>query len=156
MRVSVLTTDGGPHSAEKLAAATAGQIIEIAATAAGEQELEGRRLEVKIIDILEKHHTTIQEAERAAIAEKGSDHLTHNHNPNQHVEVDAIVNEILDAGKQSKWADHFSKPDVVQHIRHAVSSEMATSIHIERLWHYVRNPHDEKAKAYHKIYNPGE
>lgn len=155
MRVSILKTDGGPHSPGKWATATAGQIIEIAASASADQEAEGRRLELQIIDILEKYHSLVQESERNALETKGSGHLDHYHNPNIHVNVQEVVNEIVTAGRTTQWAPHFENQEVVNHIYNTIATDMATSMHIERQYHCDRNPNDEVAQSYKNTYHKG-
>jgi hypothetical protein len=154
MQVGILTTDGGPHSATKWAAHTAGQIIEVAASASGEQALDGRRLELEVMDILEHHHGMVQEREKAKLA-SGEHDFDHVHDPNEHVDLTGIVEAICDAGKKTKWADHFSKPETVDYIRRVVGVDLATNMQIERFWYADRNPEDHKAKAYKSKYHGG-
>jgi len=153
MKVSILTTNGGPHSPEKWAIATASNIIEIAASAAGVQEMEGRKLENTIIDILEKHHTSVQLKERDKLVTHGSDALVHEFNVNEHVEIEDVVKEIVAAGKQSKWSQHFDKPEVLSYIRQVIGTDFATNMQIERFYHCDRNPHDQKAIDYKARYH---
>ena len=54
MKSNIMITDGGPHSVEKWAEATASQVIDIAEDAAGERRAQAVKLEAAIIDILSK------------------------------------------------------------------------------------------------------
>jgi hypothetical protein len=147
LRVSILTTNFGPHPPGKLAAASAGSIIEVTASASGDQEVEGRKLELAIIDLLEKYHLIVQEFERA------NPSLDFDHDPKQHVDLEDVVKQICDLGKKTKWKSHFENPEVIWHITQSLGNDFATSIHCERLWYCDRNKDDKKAQAYKNNYH---
>lgn len=71
MKISLLITDNGPHTAEKWADATATHIVDIADHVAGETRGAAVKLQAAVIDILLGRHTTVQTGERAKIAEVG-------------------------------------------------------------------------------------
>ena len=133
MLVTVMTTDGGPHSAEKWAVTTAGAIIKIGADASGRNESEARKLELAIIDALEDAHGDVQAHERWKIAEHGHERLSHALDPSPH--VDGPFEAILALGLASAWAEHFAKPETQAGIRNVLANHFASSMHIERKWH---------------------
>ena len=98
-----LITDGGPHPASKWAEATASYVVDIAESVAGTRREDAVKLEAKIIDILEGHHTTVQNGERAKIAEVGHDRLQHPIDPEDHLSIDDVIAEIISAAKGSPW-----------------------------------------------------
>ena len=56
MTIGFLITNGGPHSVEKWAEATASHIVEVADHVSGEKRGAAIKLQAAIIDVLEKHH----------------------------------------------------------------------------------------------------
>lgn len=150
MFAAVLTTNGGPHSPEKWAIVTAGQIIQVAATAIGVQAMDARKLENKIIDILEKHHGKVQTQERGKIKTHGDERLSHALDPTEY--IDTALDEIVAAAKGMLYEPHFSKPETRDYLRNLLGQHFATNMHIERSWHADRNPHSEHAKAFRKLH----
>jgi hypothetical protein len=131
MQVGVLITNGGKHSNEKLAVATAGQIIQIAANSGSEDAVDGRKLENQLIDILEAHHARVSEHEVDSLMADNS-HLVKHLDPEPHMDV---LDEIIAAGLASKWKKHFEKEDVQQHIRNTIASWTATNMFMHRQAH---------------------
>jgi len=132
-QVGILCTNGGTHSPEKWAAASAGQLIQIAAEATGEQAIAGRRLELQLLDILERHHKIVQDEEKLALKEEGVAHYEHPIDVSNHV-FDAF-DEIMSSTKSSHFAEHFSDPIVQGHVLDVIRKDMQTIIEIERAWH---------------------
>ena len=95
--------------------ATAGQIIQIAADAAGEQAIEGRRLELKILDILERHHGVVQDEEKRGLEKFGVDR--YEHSINVWDRVNEAFDEILAASKGTHFKSHFMKEEVQEHVK---------------------------------------
>ncbi len=150
----ILITDGGPHPAEKWAVITAGAIIDVAESARGKPSaIEGRKLELKIIDILEGHHAKVQEHERGAIKKHGVARLEHPIDPTEH--LDTPFDEIVAAAKGTMFESYFAKPEVRDSLRNVLGQHFATSMHIERSWHADRNPADPKAVAFMQKYHGG-
>ncbi|QAY96716.1 hypothetical protein CWB41_14050 [Methylovirgula ligni] len=139
MQVGLLITNGGPHSAEKWAAASAAQIIQIGAEAKGVEALEGRKLELKIIDLLEDHHAAVQTAERDALKDDPAARLETAIDPEGH-DLDTKVEAIATLARGTPFEAHFASDTVKRHVREVLASHFATSIHIERSWHRDRNP----------------
>ena len=132
--VGILVTSGGSHPPEKWAAASAGQIISIAAEAAGEQAIEGRRLELKMLDILERHHGMVrQNGEKEGLEKYGVERYEHP------IDVQDRVNdafeEILAASKGTIFEKHFMQENVQEHVKEVISKDMTTEVEIERSWH---------------------
>jgi hypothetical protein len=138
MQPGFLITDGGPHPSEKWAIATAGQIIQIAADAKGVQAIEGRKLELKIIDVLEGHHDEVQKKERAQLAGKGADkRAAADVDPFEH-DIEAKMKDICAAAKGTPFEAHFGMPETQKHIMEVLASHFATSMSIERSWYRDR------------------
>ena len=131
MQFGVLITNHGKHSNEKLAVATAGQIIQIAADSGSEDALDGRKLENQFIDILEAHHAKVSDHEVDSLMEDNA-HLAKHLDPEPHM---GVFDEIIAAGLASKWKDHFEKEDVQQHIRNTLASWTATNMFMHRQAH---------------------
>lgn len=146
MIVGVLATDGGPHSAEKWAGATASQIIQIGADASGKQAAEARRLELQVLDILEKAHADLQAYERKRLTRDGTERLGFDIVPEKH--MDDPVALILAAAAASPFAEHFAREEVQAYVRSVVGSHFATSIHIERSWKADANPDCDRAREF--------
>lgn len=155
MLVGVMATDGGPHSAEKWAVVTAGQLVQIA-TDDPQKMIEARKLENKIIEILEGHHDAVQKHERGKIAEHGVERLKHPINAHEH-DLDTKVAEIVAAAKGSQWEAVFALPEKQAYIKQVLGSHFATSMDVERSWHADRIVADPShaghavAKHYHKL-----
>jgi hypothetical protein len=145
---SIMITDGGPHSFEKWASETVGQIIQIGKDASGKDAMEARKLELKLLDLLEGHHKVVQESERDKLTNTvGHERLNHPLDPNEH-DLDAKVAEIVEVSKGSVYESHFAKPEIQEYIKSVLASHFSTSMHIERNWHADRNPDNEHAKLF--------
>lgn len=147
MQVGIMKTDGGPHSAEKWAVVTAGQILQVASDSESLQAIEGRRLELKIIDILVDHHTEVQTEERGKLAEHGCGRLGHELDCECH-NLDDKVEQIANAAKGTAFEAHFAKPETKAYIRNVLGQHFATSMDIERSYHADANADDPLAQEY--------
>ena len=132
MQVGILVTNGGPHSPEKWASTSASQLIQIAADAAGEQAIEGRRLELKMLDILERHHGLVQSEEKEGLKRYGVDR--HGHPIDVWDHVNAAFEEILAASKGTQFESHFMKEEVQEHCKEVLRKDFTTEVEIERSW----------------------
>ena len=132
MQVGIMISNHGTHSPEKWAATSAGQIISIAADAAGEQAIEGRRLELKLLDILEKHHGSVQDKEKDGLEKYGADRYEHHINVMDR--VNEAFEEILEASKGTQFESHFMKEEVQEHVREVLRKDFTTEVEIERSW----------------------
>jgi len=155
MKVGLLITDGGPHSADKWAEATASHIVDIAGHVAGERRVAAVKLEAAIIDILEGHHSTVQNGERNAIATVGHDRLQHECSCEHHLSLDDAVAEICAATKGTPWEEDFAKPEMIENLKPLLASHLQTNMEIERGWHAARNPDTPQAQEFHAARNTG-
>lgn len=142
MQLGILVTDHGKHSAEKWAAHTAGHIIQIATTAAGAQAIEGRKLELQIIEILEKHHSDVMAHEQKCLAEDGVDRHDEPHEPEAF--ADGGLADIVAAAAGTQFESHFADPETVLHIAKVLHEHFAASMDIERQWHPTHKAHCER------------
>jgi hypothetical protein len=139
MQLGILVTDHGKHSVEKWAAHTASHIIQIASNAAGVQAIEARKLELKIIDVLEEHHGAVMEHEQGKLAEHGIERHDHPHEP-EHFADEALL-KILAAADGTRFEEHFAQSATVQHISKVLHEHFAASMDIERQWHPTHKAH---------------
>jgi hypothetical protein len=142
MQVGFLITNGGTHDASKWAAATASQIIQIAADASGEQAIAGRKLELRLLDILETYHGKVQDEEKGHLERVGAAYYE---TPLGHDDcVEACFQEILAASKGTLFESHFAREDVQNHVKEVVHRDFATVQEIERKWHKDNHPFGAK------------
>lgn len=170
MRIGIITTDGGPHPAEKLASATAWKIADLVRVsdaapdpALSEIErqaiLENRArftaargmLEVQVTQILLRHHSTVQNAERDALKEHGSKRLDASHD---HA-CDSVCAEVVAATKGTALEAHFARPETQARIHEILHLDSAHNAHVERSWHADRHPHDAHSKAFRARHGRG-
>lgn len=161
MLVGILATNGGPHPPQKWAMVTAGQIIQFGEDADPKLREMGRKLELRMLDVLERHHDTVQSKERSAIQKHGEDRLSHplhlsidhrNRAVAEHVDVESITQELIDCAKGTPFEAHFEQPQVRSYIHDLLQNHFATSISIERDWHadriLAKEPGHKMALAY--------
>jgi hypothetical protein len=157
MQVGILTTDGGPHSADKWALTTTGQILQAVFSTAASETAAARKFEIALLDILAPHHEKVQTHERGKIAEHGMYRLGHPVDPREH--CGAVVAEIVAAahaagsvtdakGEEIDLGAHFDKPEVQAALAGLIGAHFASAMDIERSWHADRNAHHPEAKAY--------
>ena len=155
MTVGTMITNGGPHTAEDWAAATASHIVDIADTVSGERRGAAIKLQAAIIDILEGHHTTVQDGERCLIVEHGHARLSHELDSEHHLILDDVVIDICHATVGTPWEADFKKPEMVESLKVLLTSHLATNMQIERQWHTDRNPEALEAISFMAKHNVG-
>lgn len=155
MEVGIMLTNGGPHPAEKWAETTASHIVTIADSLAGERRGAAIKLQAAVIDILEKHHTTVQKGERDKITEHGVARLQHDMTPEDHVKLDDVVADIVAATKGTPWEEDFKKPETQTGIRNVLADHFMHNAFIERSWHSDRNMHTPEGQAFRKQFHQG-
>jgi hypothetical protein len=133
MQLGILVTDHGKHSAEKWAVHTASHIIQIASSAAGVQAFEGRKLELKVIDILEGNHQAVMDHEQVKLKEHGVARHAQEYDPEEF--VDTALDAIVAAAKGTRFEEHFANHETVEHISRVLHEHFAASMDIERQWH---------------------
>lgn len=132
MQFGILKTDNGKHSDEKLAVATAGDIIQVAAESVSKEAIDARKLEIKIIEILEDHHKKVSESEMGALTSDPA-HIATSLDPRPHLDDTCV--EILKAADESPFAEWFKRPDVRENVVTSVARWTATNMSIHRDWH---------------------
>jgi hypothetical protein len=133
MQLGVLITNHGKHSNEKLAIACAGDIIQIGADAAGQQAIDGRKLENKIIEILEASFAKLAEFEHTGIDAKGTEHLSSEYVAHPEI-YDAAVTDIMAAIAASPLASWFNNDDTKGNVTKAVEKWLLSGHHMHRDW----------------------
>lgn len=140
MRPVILATDGGPHSAHKWAIASSqfiADLVEVDPDSMSEAAIAARKaralFQFDLTESLEDCHATVQDGERAAIAESGTERPTE-------VEqyLDAGVACVRKAAEGTLFAAHFAKPAVDKAVRAILANHFGTSIQVERGWHRDR------------------
>jgi hypothetical protein len=144
----VMITDGGPHPVEKWAEATASCIVDIADHVAGTRRGAAIKLQAAIVDALEKHHTTVQDGERALLVEEGHIRLGDTIDANDHLDIDDTADEIIACAAGTPWEGDFAKPEFKTGLTQLLTQHFHTSMHIERSWHADRNPTAPEAIAF--------
>ena len=154
MSTGILVTNGGPHSADKWAEATASHIVDIADHIAGEKRGAAIKLQAAIIDLLTAHHTAVQVGERNSLQTVGHSRLQAPIEPADHLAIDQTVAEIVAAAQGTPWQVEFNTPEINDHLRALLKQHFSTSMHIERSWHADRNPTAPESvqfRAHHNI-----
>lgn len=144
--VGILITNGGPHPASKLAEATVDQLIVFGPNPSEEEVRAGMELRAQFQSILEGHHASMQIKERAELKRK-RDYILTKAVPAEDF-VEQLKDELLAAAAETRFADHFSKPEVQEYIKNVVRQLFHISMDIERSWHADRNPDMAEAREY--------
>jgi hypothetical protein len=133
MRLSVLATNHGKHSDEKLAYAMAADLVENASNMSGQDALDMRRLENQLGDMLAGEFRKIADREHAGIAAKGHEHLAVSlaAHADHSAELEASV---LAAYKASPFADRMDMGLVAANVHEVVSKWVRTAQHMHRDW----------------------
>lgn len=170
MRVGVMITDGGPHSADKWAEESAGEIMALVKvdpdrpedTAADKERKSSARktrmyLEADILGVLEPHHSAIQDLERTMLKES-DERLNHPMRPDVGT-VDAAVNGVVGAAAKygEPWASAFADEGAKAMVHDIIYRHFQAAMHIERSWHVDRQGHDrtDHAKTWHARFHGG-
>jgi len=159
----ILVTDGGDHTPDKWALATAQMLAPVdlnAPNARAVIDLQG-----KIADALQPHHAKVQDAERASLAAAGEDHLTTPYTAGDYVdeafaEVEALFRALPDAlvrraipGASSDldnvaWNKFPDNEAWATAVKHMIGSHFTTSQFSARSWHCDRPGASEAAIAW--------
>lgn len=137
--MQVLVTNGGPHSPETWAIATAQVIAPIDENLQktdGARHLAALKLQAAIADALVSHHANVQHTERSHLSRKGDAHLAWELGADDC--IDAAVSAIQSAATGTDWESHFREPQIVEIIKHEVHVHFRTAQQIERQWHCDR------------------
>lgn len=145
----VVATSGGPHPPSMWARITANRILSViqVADTAPDAMIQKAQLEVALLGLLIKHHTAVQQAERAHLDRAGSDHLDTPYMPGKVLE-DAVA-DVQSALQDTLFEEHFKQPEMINFLEQSVGSDMATAMHIERQWYsHANKDADERAASY--------
>ncbi len=149
MKIGIIATDGGSHPPEKVAAACARQLVEIApANNEGSRYVAALQLQLAIVEALTKHHADAQTKVRSALATDPAAHFTTGNLHDPGPRLDQAMADIQAASTGTPWEAEFAKPETIAAQRQVVGQSLVDIAHIERLWHADRNPGDALAAAY--------
>lgn len=142
--MQILVTNGGPHPADKWAAASAAAICNLividdnsASEAAVAARLAKPKLESAIVDALMGHHHEVQKHERAQLDKHGHERLSHSLDPRDHVPktLNAAMKAVGACFDASPFKAHFAQAHVQEAIAGMLGSHFASAMQIERSWH---------------------
>lgn len=131
---AVLTTDGGPHSAETWAMASTEQLFQSMVPAGKMRPLDLQRAEVQVAQDLVAIYQKVQDHERDRLS-VGTVLTGFDIEPY----LEDIVKTIQNAVAETKYQFHFRKQEVVDWIKQMCGQHIADMQHIERLWHQGAN-----------------
>lgn len=153
MQVGVLTTDGGPHPAEKWARMTAwmlsNHLIDVDEKSSSPRAIAMREardeLNVRLYKVLKAHHVKVQAGERDKLKADGSARLakplaqtekTRDAAVAEHVDVDAVVDAVVAESKvHPDVFAHYSKDETKDAIRQQLLRDFTSVMDVERGWH---------------------
>ena len=135
MTARFLVTNGGPHSPETWAVATAESIFVIGPDVEGARLFQAKRLQMQIAEVLVTHHKTIQDAERAALQGDKAARIGIAYEADAaeaKAEADQIIAAMQDVLKGTPWEEQYKNPDVMQAAQTVIASHIMTLKDIER------------------------
>lgn len=137
MEVGVLITNGGPHSAEDWAMATARHVVIIGEGMQADKSILALKLQATVAEVLVKHYAALQDAEKQKLAADSA----HLETPLEaEAEANAAIADIAEASKGTPFEAHFADAEVQNAMRYVIASHFMTAQDIERSWHLDRNP----------------
>lgn len=144
--VGVMITNGGPHPASKLAAATVQQLVQIGPDATLSQQVLGEELKAKFQALLERRFAEAQKGEQDELKVDAKRLLTRLAPDEDY--VNGVVAEMLTLTDGTEFTSHFLEPHVQEYIRNVVRQMFKISMEVERGWFADRNPDKAEAKEY--------
>jgi hypothetical protein len=165
MITGILITNGGPHSPEDWAYASASMLLEAIKVDPNSPrrvalDMAKDRLRPQVADILLKHHQVTQSTERERLQSGEHERLMAPLNAAEHTDVDQAVADIhslvaplLQTSLLFAGGDVTNNPEEVDKhltrvIRERVETDLRTNMHIERSWHADRNSDNIHAVAF--------
>lgn len=133
MRLQALATNYGKHSDEKLAAACASDLVESQANLTGQDALDMRRLELKLIDTLEPFFKGVADREHKGIADKSHDHLFQPLAAHPKT-AEAMKAAIISAIDASPFASKMDREIVLRNTQQVAVKWIETAQHMHRDW----------------------
>jgi hypothetical protein len=179
MQVRLMMTDGGPHPPETLAWASAQRIVDdMQENAPNAVYKEVVAIREEIEKIITEHHRLVQDQERSALRNEGSQRLAMPIGTDAYVEdaaddimslandrmntplrrMHAQVEGALPRVISRRWpslGNYFARPETRQYIEDVLHAEFHQVHHIERSWHADAHPDDQHAKAFHAVQRDG-
>lgn len=140
MKVGFLVTNGGAHPADKWADLTTDTIMDLLvdgtpdnlSDAAAAARQAKRDLRPKLFDILNAHHSGVQNSERTGLAKAKKSQVGAEIDVAQHMGVADQVDALF---ATTPWAAHFAQESVKAIIHQIIGQHTADVMHIERKWH---------------------
>ena len=151
----VLITDGGDHTPEKWALATAQMLAPVDLNAPNARA--ALDLQAKLADILGPHHKRVQDGERASLQANGDDHLASDYTAPDHAEAAfedvaaafrAVDPGLKRPGDGKAWATFPDDPEWAAAVKALLASHFTTSQVNARFWHCDRPGASEAAIAW--------
>ncbi len=133
MSISFIVTNGGPHPPEKWADVTAraiGDLIVIEPSAPTQAVIDKREFETALFKLLVELHQETQDTERELLR-AGQQSLG--------IDPSASVDRVVALAGNTRFAEHFAKPEVRTFLFNVLGQHFSDSVHIERSWHADRN-----------------
>ena len=152
MEPKVMITNGGAHPPEKWAEISCAEIIAIPADSQSPQAQVGRRLELKVLDILTTYHEHVIAAERAQLDEDGDGRLESPLDGKEH-DPEEVVTGIQEAAKGTEWEGWFKRPEIMQNIRNVLAHHAELAMDVERSWYVDLNPDSKAGAAWREAHN---
>lgn len=142
----IITTNGGPHPADKWAMTSAEEIFPMQdAALTGDHLIAAQRFQLDLAEVLEDHHDNVQTGEKESLTSH-DDHCDNEIEVEHHIK--AALAAVVEKSKGTVWEAHFAKPEVQKAVEVVLESHFKSAAHIERLWHADRNPDNGAAHAY--------
>ena len=148
--MQILITNGGPHPAEKWAAATAKMIcnliqIDPQSSVAAQANADKSAFESAITQRLIAMHHKIQAQERTAL----SDDAAHINSPiDPRPFANQAVTEVASAAANTLFEPDFARPEVRAFVFETTGQIYLDSIVVERKWFADAKPNDPHVQAY--------
>ena len=150
--MQILSTDNGPHSAEKWAMATARELVPTNLVTDGERLIQALKLQLGVAEALVVHHAAVHTKERAGLAASGGEHLLAPFEPAPH--TSPALAAVQAAAEGTPWEAHWALSSVLEAAWGVLESHFSTSAHVERSWHADRNPSDPHCAAFRAQHAP--
>lgn len=133
-----MSTNGGPHSADKWALVTTNEILDLIkidvesqSYAAVSARLAKEDLRPKLIRFFTEHHDRVQKHEREKPRGAVNDLYPMSH-------VDTSKNGLSAIFRQTPFAEAFANPEAKELIHRIIGQHTANVMHIERRYHADR------------------
>ena len=149
MKIGIIVTESGTHSAEKLALVCASNLVGISnITQNDPRYVAATRLQLDVADALTKHHDGVQRSIQAALEADAPAHFSSSdlHAPGER--LDAAIADVLAVTDLTEWSHVFRDEVGMNAMSACIGQSLVDTAHLERLYHGDRNPSDQYAAAY--------